>query len=104
MIKKVKIGSMEYKIIPVNTINAGQDDGEFDASQCKILIDKEVMDIPQRLYQVILHEVFHAMTHAYNIDLGDDEDEENRVESLSLATYDFIKNNKTFIRSILKDG
>tara|TARA_R110000868_G_scaffold51977_1_gene164559 strand:- start:78 stop:380 length:303 start_codon:yes stop_codon:yes gene_type:complete len=74
------------------------DFGAFDANTNTIEIDDAISSDALEA-STVLHETVHAIMHIYRIKVPD---EEALAEILETALLQFLKDNKTLVRAILK--
>ncbi len=89
--KTVKVGAFDYDVI-VHPDTFASGDSAVDGLHTVIDQKIQLANVGNQDYQntVFLHELLHAIIYSY---LGDEEQDEWRVEQLSKGLYQVIKDN-----------
>lgn len=100
MIKKIKIGSITYKVMYHDQLLDEDDNplnGQIDFDELIIHMDKS---LKKELNKVILiHECIHGILN----NAGQEDHDEQYINIISYGIMDLIKNNKSFIRYLMDE-
>ena len=94
-LKKLRIGSVDYTIKEKSCVllNNEAKYGTCDFSEQIIEIEKRASN--QRKIQTLLHELLHAISYEYSLDLS-----EHQVELLSIGLLQVFRDNPSLKRKI----
>ena len=90
--KKIKINGIDYevkiiKIDEVPPLMKNHANGETSFDKCVICLDSELSE--QRIFQVFLHEIIHAIEWSNGLDSS-----ENYIQVMSSGLFQVLKDNK----------
>jgi hypothetical protein len=98
--QKIKIGYQEYTIEHrLNKIMEGKDEceGLYIPMEAKILIASSL--VGDEKVQTIFHEILHAMSAIYHIDLS-----ERQVDQIATAFVIMMRDNPNFLEKLFSQG
>lgn len=95
----LKIGGLKYELVYVKDLKDTKDNsklnGQIQWDDCRVDIDDAISK--QKQNQVIVHEALHGILDDYCL-----EDNENIVRRIGHGIYEFIVDNGTLIKEIIK--
>lgn len=95
--KQIRIGGIDYDVVYEDRLNNGVNliYGHIDHDKALIRIAKD-LQTKQGEFQTLLHEVIHGITHHYDLDLGDNE--EDIVDKIAKGIFMVMQDNKDLFK------
>lgn len=97
--KSVRIGAIDYKIVPMDGTNARANFGEFDSEHEEIRLRPKFAS-KRQWAETLLHEIEHAIW--YNWGVNSKDGEERIVRSTAIGWSCVFRDNQALMTEILK--
>lgn len=99
---RVRIGALDYTVKPWSPMAADNTSayGMCDRSTCVILIREDL--VPQKMAEVLVHEVLHACYHGAGLVIDEGISEERIVLALALQWVQVLRDNPALLSFILE--